>query len=132
MSSYFIRSLLKCIFVASVSKVVEDAKTRYQGEGDFIVMGDFNADCSYFNENSQSSLRSSDYFWVINNSVDTTTKSTDCTYDRIIITNPAKTDFTGEAGVFRFDTVYNLSYNSTIAVSDHYPVYASFWTRDTD
>lgn len=119
--------------INDLPKVVEDARSKYQGEGDFIVMGDLNADCGYFNENNQSPLRSNDYNWIINNSVDTTTKSTDCTYDRIIITNPAKTDFTGEAGVFRFDTVYNLTYENTIAVSDHYPVYASFWNnRDTD
>jgi len=109
--------------------VVGDAKSKYQGKGDFIVMGDLNADCSYFNENSQSPLRSSDYYWGINNSVDTTTKSTDCTYDRIIIIPHAKTDFIGEACVFRFDTAYNLTYESTIAISDHYPVYASFWNN---
>lgn len=119
--------------INDLPKVVEDAKSRYQAQGDFILMGDLNADCSYFQENSQSPLRSADYYWVINNSLDTTTKATDCTYDRIIITNPAKTDFTGEAGVFKFDTAYNLTYESTIAVSDHYPVYATFWTdRDTD
>ncbi len=89
--------------------VIEDARGKYQGEGDFIIMGDLNADCTYFNENGQSPLRSNDYYWVINDSIDTTTKSTDCTYDRIIITTPAKTDFTGEAGVFRFDTAYNLT-----------------------
>jgi deoxyribonuclease-1-like protein len=112
--------------------VVDDAKKRYQGEDDFIIMGDLNADCDYFNENSQSLLRSSDYYWVINNSVDTTTKSTVCTYDRIIITTPAISDFTGDSGVFRFDTAYDLNYNSTINVSDHYPVYANFWSdRDT-
>lgn len=34
---------------------------------------------------------------------------------------------------FRFETAYNLTYESTIAVSDHYPVYARFWTnKDTD
>lgn len=119
--------------INDLPKVVEDAKSKYQGEGDFIVLGDLNADCNYFKENSQSPLKSNDYYWVINNSVDTTTKSTDCTYDRIIITTPAKTDFTGEADVFRFDTVYNLTYNSTIAVSDHYPVFATFWNnRDTE
>ncbi len=119
--------------INDLTMVIEDAKSKYQGEGDFIVMGDLNADCTYFKENGQSPLRSSDYNWVINNSVDTTTKSTNCTYDRIIITTPAKTDYTGEAGVFRFDTAYNLNYESTIAVSDHYPVYAGFWSnRDTD
>ncbi len=113
--------------------VVENAKERYQGEGDFIIMGDLNADCNYFDENSQSPLRSSDYLWVINNSIDTTTKSTACTYDRIILTGQAKTDFTGNSGVFRFDEAYNLTYDMTISVSDHYPVYAEFWNnRDTD
>ncbi len=119
--------------INDLPKVVEDAKGRYKGEGDFIIMGDLNGDCSYFNTKSQSPLRSSDYFWVINNSVDTTTKSTKCTYDRIIITTSAKTDFTGDSGVFQFDKAYNLNYDSTIEVSDHYPVYASFWNgRDTD
>lgn len=57
----------------------------------------------------------------------------DCTYDRIIITTPAITDYTGNSGVLRFDAEYNLNYDSTIAVSDHYPVYAEFWSnRDTD
>lgn len=111
--------------------VVENAKGRYQGEGDFIILGDLNADCNYFNENSQSPLRS--YLWVINNSIDTTTKSTACTYDRIIVTSQAKDDFTGNSGVFRFDEAYNLTYDMTISVSDHYPVYAEFWNnRDTD
>ena len=41
--------------------VVENAKGKYQGEGDFILMGDLNADCDYFNENSVSPLRSADY-----------------------------------------------------------------------
>jgi len=119
--------------INDLSAVVENAKGRYQGEGDFIIMGDLNADCNYFNENSQSPLRSSDYLWIINNSIDTTTKSTACTYDRIILTSQAKTDFTGNSGVFRFDEAYNLTYDMTVEVSDHYPVYAEFWNnRDTN
>jgi endonuclease/exonuclease/phosphatase family metal-dependent hydrolase len=119
--------------INDLTMVVEDARSRSQGEGDFIVMGDLNADCSYFNENSQSPLKSNDYNWIIGDSIDTTTKSTTCTYDRIIISTHAKTDFTGDSGVFRFDTAYNLNYESTIAVSDHYPVYGIFWNnRDTD
>lgn len=119
--------------INDLPKVVENAKSRYQGQGDFIIMGDLNADCDYFNENSQSLLRSSDYIWAINNSIDTTTKSTACTYDRVILTNQAKTDFTGNSGVFRFDEAYNLTYNMMIAVSDHYPIYGTFWNnQDTD
>jgi endonuclease/exonuclease/phosphatase family metal-dependent hydrolase len=119
--------------INALSQVVSYAKSAYPGEQDFIMMGDLNADCSYFKESSASSLSGSEYFWCINNSVDTTTKTTDCTYDRIIIANAAASDFTGDAGVFRFDREYGLTVDETTAVSDHYPVYAEFWSdRDTD
>ncbi|KAF5428370.1 Metal-dependent hydrolase, endonuclease/exonuclease/phosphatase family [Candidatus Methanomarinus sp.] len=109
-------------------EVVEDTKNTFGNESNFIILGDLNADCRYFDENGESPLKSSDYFWVINNSLDTTTKSTVCTYDRIIITTETVTDYTKDCGVFRFDEVYNLTYEETIAVSDHYPVYAAFYT----
>ncbi len=108
-------------------KVVEDAKSMYKGEDDFMVLGDLNADCSYFNENSQSTFNKSDYYWVIDNSFDTTVKSNNCTYDRIIITTPTINDYTGNSGVFKIDEEYNLDYHRTIAFSDHYPVYANFY-----
>ncbi|KPQ43976.1 MAG: Endonuclease/Exonuclease/phosphatase family protein [Candidatus Methanoperedens nitroreducens] len=119
--------------INDLPKVIEDAKARYQGESDFIILGDLNSDCNYFDENSQSPLRNGDYQWIIDDSIDTTTKSTTCTYDRIVISTPAKNDFTGDSGVFRFDTAYSLNYETTIAVSDHYPVYGAFWNnRNTD
>ena len=119
--------------INALSDVVRYAQSTYPDEQDFIVMGDLNADCSYFDEDSDSTMSGFECFWCINNSVDTTTKTTDCTYDRIIITNPAVSDFTGDAGVFRFDLEYGLNVSETTAVSDHYPVYAEFWcSRDTD
>lgn len=107
--------------------VVEDTKNVFPNETNFIILGDLNADCRYFDENGESPLKNSDYFWVINNSLDTTTKSTVCTYDRIIITTETVADYTKDCGVFRFDEVYNLTYEETIAISDHYPVYAAFF-----
>jgi endonuclease/exonuclease/phosphatase family metal-dependent hydrolase len=119
--------------INSLPIVITDAQARFQGEGDFIVLGDLNADCKYFDENSASPLRTGNYIWLMDNTVDTTTKATDCTYDRIIITEPAKTDYTGTSGAFRFDTLYGLTDTQTVKVSDHYPVYAEFWTnKDTD
>jgi deoxyribonuclease-1-like protein len=119
--------------INALDAVVEYAQSMYLDEQDFIVMGDLNADCSYFDEDSTSTLSNSDFYWCIDNSVDTTTKTTDCTYDRIIITNATVSDFTGDTGVFRFDTEYDLTEDETTAVSDHYPVYAEFWSdRDTD
>lgn len=102
-------------------------RARTLDEMDFIVMGDLNADGAYFDEDGGSTLSGSEYYWVIDNSADTTTKSTDYTYDRIIITDSALSDFTGDSGVFRFDIEYGLSGDETVAVSDHYPVYADIW-----
>ena len=118
--------------INALGDVVTYAQSTYPEEQeDFIVLGDLNADCSYFNEDLNSTL--SDYYWCINNSVDTTTKATNCTYDRIIITNSSVADFCGESGVFRYDLEYGLTEEEMTAVSDHYPVYAEFWgNRDTD
>jgi hypothetical protein len=56
-------------------------------------MGDFNADGSYFDEDSTSDL--DEYAWVIDDSIYAITKSTDYTYDRIVLTDSA--DFTGKS-----------------------------------
>ncbi len=119
--------------INNMPDVVSYAQQIYAGEGDFIVLGDLNADCSYFDEDGPTPLRSTEYTWLIENTADTTTKTTDCTYDRIIITGGALGDYTGDSGVYGFDTVYGLTYDETTAVSDHYPVYAEFSTnQDTD
>jgi len=67
------------------------------------------------------------YYWVIGDGVDTTTKSTDYTYDRIIIMDSAVNDLSGDSRVHRFDIEYRLTVDETTAVSDHYPVYADIW-----
>ena len=119
--------------INALAEVVSYAKQAYQGEGDIIILGDLNADCSYFDEEGPATIGSPDYHWLIDNSLDTTTKSTVCTYDRIIITPETIEDYTGNSNVFRYDTEYGLTYDGTIEVSDHYPVYAEFWTdQDTD
>jgi len=45
----------------------------------------------------------------------------------------AVSDLSGDSGVFRYDVEYGLSAEETVAVSDHYPVYADIWCgRDVD
>jgi len=108
--------------INALDDVLYYSQSVYTDEEDFIIMGDFNADGSYFDEDSTSDL--DEYTWVIDDSIDTTTKSTDYTYDRIVLTDTA--DFTGEVGVFRYDLEYVLDEELTTDVSDHYPVYAEF------
>ncbi len=117
----------------NMSKVLADAQAHFPDEKDFIILGDMNADCSYLRPVDNISLRDTAFTWLIPDGTDTTTKSTNCTYDRIIITEPTREDFTGKWGVFRFDQEYGLNQTQTEAVSDHYPAYAVFSTgKDTD
>ena len=115
--------------------VVKDAESKFTDEKDFIVLGDFNADCTYFKEKADlSALEGAEYYWVVDDSADTTTKSTVCTYDRIVFKKDATfSDYASSWGVFRFDTLYGLNQELTEDVSDHYPVWAEFYTdRDDD
>ncbi|MFW6109377.1 MAG: endonuclease/exonuclease/phosphatase family protein [archaeon] len=103
-------------------------------EQDIILLGDFNADGSYFDEDSLSNpLRSAEYYWVIENDFDTMTK-TDWTYDRIILTNYTYNSeyILSSSDVYYFDTIYGLNQTFTESVSDHYPVYAEFNTTIPD
>jgi endonuclease/exonuclease/phosphatase family metal-dependent hydrolase len=102
---------------------------------DVLVMGDFNADGQYFDSSLLDSIFPDIEYKIIFTNEDTTLARSHNTYDRFIITNSALEDFTGNFGVIRFDEVYDFKDNSVLPrkVSDHYPIWAEFWTnRDTD
>ncbi|MFC2136359.1 endonuclease, partial [Bacteroidota bacterium] len=95
-------------------------------DSEIIIVGDFNADCSYFDETLKKQYFGEEYVWKITDEIDTTTKKTDCTYDRIIFSDEMNLFYANQRGVLHFNKIYNLDYNQTIAVSDHYPVWANF------
>ncbi|WNY25094.1 endonuclease/exonuclease/phosphatase family protein [Methanolapillus millepedarum] len=111
--------------IAELDRVVEYAKTIYVGQENYVIMGDFNADGSYFNESGSSDLKSDKYVWLITNDMVTTTK-TNNTYDRIVITKSLEPYVTGNVGVYNYSAAYGLNPSQTTAVSDHYPVYVEF------
>ncbi|WNY28682.1 hypothetical protein MmiEs2_08850 [Methanimicrococcus stummii] len=113
--------------VNELDSVVQYAKSIYKGQENYVVMGDFNADGSYFNESGASAFKSDEYIWLIGNEEVTTTKTKN-TYDRIVITAALAPYFTNTSGVFNYSAEYGLTEDETYAVSDHYPVYAEFWT----
>ncbi|XP_033728941.1 deoxyribonuclease-1-like [Pecten maximus] len=106
--------------------VFDQAKTVFNTEN-VMIMGDLNADCSYVPKKDWPSitLKSDPSFhWLIGDDVDTTVKSTDCAYDRFILTG---SDFVsalvpGSADIFRFDSEYGLDASQAEKVSDHYPI----------
>ena len=115
--------------------VITDALTRI-GETDVICLGDFNADGSYFDEDTYLSVFPADrYYWLVPNSADTNLAASDRTYDRIVTTLSMDEDYADTWGVFRFDQEYDFSSPTMDPddVSDHYPVWAEFYIdMDTD
>jgi endonuclease/exonuclease/phosphatase family metal-dependent hydrolase len=102
---------------------------------DVLVVGDFNADGQYFDSSLLDSIFPETEYKIIFTDEDTTLAQSHNTYDRFIITNTAIEDFTGSFGVIRFDEVYNFDEKSVSprSISDHYPIWAEFWTNhDTD
>jgi hypothetical protein len=106
------------------------------GETDVALVGDFNADGSYYDEQDLAVIFPEEsYRSIITDEYDTTLASSDNTYDRIIITASAVEDYAGACGVVRFDETYDFSGLSIQPrhVSDHYPVWAEFFIdADTD
>lgn len=121
--------------ISGLVDVISDAQTHFS-EPDVIIIGDFNADQSYFDPASYSILfPPASYLWGIPNGADTTVGSSVKAYDRVLATVSCGEFLTGEWGVYRFDEEHSFrSLSITPAeVSDHYPV----WIRirpgqDTD
>ncbi len=121
--------------ITALAKVFIYADNKFANDDDVIVLGDYNADCTYFKEKADATpIETADFYWVIPDSVDTTVKSTDCTYDRIVFWKAKTTeDYAGQRGVFNFQQGYGLTQSFAEDVSDHYPVWAEFYTtKDTD
>ncbi len=115
--------------------VMKYGRDRWPSQKDVIILGDLNADCSYFSEEGNlSPLRQPHYRWVIGDELDTTTAKSSYTYDRIVFDRTwTDEDFTGNHGVLRIDEVFGFSAEVTDAVSNHSPVWAEFSTSgDTD
>ena len=111
--------------IALFPGIVADAQKRL-GDKDVMIMGDFNADCGYFDEEKQIDLRNKRKFtWLIANQLDSTVAQDSCAYDRMVVTRSMAKKFTGKAGVLPFDIVYDLDVEPK-KISDHYPVYAVF------
>ena len=109
--------------LARVALAVADSNER-----DVILLGDFNADCGYFNERDETHpLRARRFHWIIENDARTAVRS-GCTYDRIVLfPETFGHEYVPNSGrVFRYDSVFGIRRRLVRAVSDHFPVFAEF------
>ncbi|XP_067685659.1 deoxyribonuclease-1-like [Haliotis asinina] len=106
---------------------VWEATKKHWGIENVIIAGDFNADGDFVSDSDweRISLRSDRRFtWLIKDNADTTVSSTDCSYDRFVVTgHQLKTSIVpGSSKVFQFDKEFSLSQEEAEDVSDHYPI----------
>tara|TARA_Y100001980_G_scaffold46347_1_gene30362 strand:+ start:18283 stop:19191 length:909 start_codon:yes stop_codon:yes gene_type:complete len=97
--------------------------SEYFSDQDVIIVGDYNADCSYFDEEDIADLAigSSEFLWAIPNEADTNLASSNCTYDRMVLTGEIKNNFNGKWGV---DESFSES-----SISDHWPIWIELEIR---
>ncbi len=101
----------------ALGDVLSWAKTNYSDDNDYVILGDFNADCSYasYNELVELPISSSNYTWLIPDNADTTVGDSRCAYDRIVSSSQLDGRLTGNWGV---DELI-----SGPSISDHKPVW---------
>lgn len=106
-------------------QVINEFKKRTS----MILLGDFNADCSYLNNQKKNDLKKnyfSDFQWLIDDHIETNLLQS-CSYDRILVTSDEnsgkKINWKPKTiGVFPFDKKFHLTKENALQVSDHYPV----------
>ncbi|XP_047693600.1 deoxyribonuclease-1 isoform X3 [Prionailurus viverrinus] len=110
----------------SLYDVYLDVRQKWDLE-DVMLMGDFNAGCSYVVPSQWSSIRLRTrpaFQWLIPDTADTTATSTRCAYDRIVVAGPLLQHaiVPDSAAPFNFQAAFGLSNQLAQAISDHYPV----------
>ncbi|MBV94302.1 Deoxyribonuclease-1, partial [Eschrichtius robustus] len=90
-----------------------------------MLMGDFNAGCSYVIPSQWSSIRlhkSPHFQWLIPDTADTTVTSTHCAYDRIVVAGPLLQGAVvpNSAAPFDFQAAYGLS-DQTVSPNPDWP-----------
>ncbi|WP_316558692.1 hypothetical protein [Methanimicrococcus stummii] len=112
--------------IDALPALIEKIKTEYAGHDTITVVGNLYSDAPYYDEKSDSPLRSSEYVWIITDDMVTSTEG-DYTYDRIIATANLKNYYGGNAGVFNFSEEYGLNKTETEKISTHYPVFVQYY-----
>ncbi|KAF5918456.1 deoxyribonuclease-1 [Diceros bicornis minor] len=112
--------------IDSLYDVYLDVQQKWNME-DIMLMGDFNAGCSYVTPSQWPSIRlrtNPAFQWLIPDTADTTVKSTHCAYDRIVVAGTLLQNavVSDSAAPFDFQAAYDLSDQTAEAISDHYPV----------
>ncbi|XP_029364634.1 deoxyribonuclease-1 [Echeneis naucrates] len=105
--------------------VVVDVRMRWN-TNDIILLGDFNAGCTYVSGSDWQQIRiftDKTFHWLITDEADTTVSHTNCPYDRIVVTTDMNKGVVQKsAKVYDYMMDLKLNQELALAVSDHFPV----------
>lgn len=111
--------------VDALYDVVADVRSRWN-TNDIVLLGDFNAGCSYVSGSDWQQIRlftDKSFHWLITSEADTTVSHTSCPYDRIVVTADMMRGVVhSSAEVYDYMRDMSLSHTLALAVSDHFPV----------
>lgn len=88
------------------------ATSEWPWEDDIIIVGDFNAACSYVQPDDLvgADITSSTFTWVVPDNADTNVAtSSACAYDRVVLDAEASTHYNGTWGIDQRETIGNIS-----------------------
>ncbi|XP_048028036.1 deoxyribonuclease gamma-like isoform X1 [Megalobrama amblycephala] len=107
--------------------VYQNVSQLWQSDN-FIIMGDFNAACSYVPKRQWVNIRlrsDSEFVWLTGDNLDTSVKaSTKCAYDRVVLHGEKMIAAVSPESVevFNFKDEFGLTEQQALAVSDHFPL----------
>jgi len=110
--------------VGHLVKVYDDAVKRFKIT-DGVIMGDFNAGCSYFAKKywNDNPLRQDQRFlWLIGDDINTTVGKSNCAYDRFVVAGSKLRQNAKNAKTYYYDDDYKVPLDDAKLVSDHYPI----------
>lgn len=116
--------------VSEIDKLVDvydhiSTNVNMNMEKNSIILGDFNAGCSYVPNSQWANIRlrtQSRFTWFFGDNVRTNV-ALSCPYDRMVATSGIVARYVnGSALVDRFDLTFGLTSTQTADVSDHFPI----------
>ncbi|EFX60061.1 hypothetical protein DAPPUDRAFT_19757, partial [Daphnia pulex] len=104
----------------ALNKVYRDVRNRWQ-DSDVVLLGDLNADCSYYNASAGFDFFDEPVYEVLPPETDTTVAAARCTYDRILAFGDIVRNLS-QGKAYNFARELGFTLEEARAVSDHYPV----------
>ena len=104
---------------AAVQQELAALEALVPDKGNILILGDFNADCSYYNAQQEQEFDT--WHWIIRDTADTTVAQSSCTYDRILLNDDALEEY-GKKGI--------VTAGITEVHSDHYLIWVGLEPKE--